>query len=281
MASPPSDPKKPPTVAPVRYDWSGAFLSFLIPGLGQIFQGRVGKGILFLVCIYGLFFYGMYLGSWKNVFVPRAALYKNHRVTLGVIRDLIDKDGVPAAVAEKLAPLVVPPKLPGQEEHIPENPDATKDFLRDVDKLLEPAEKEKYRTVILARTGTATLPEVVLPLGIRVPKPIAYRVPYLGQFWVGIVAWPALVQYWMFDENLDADRDAPVFGKFMRAPTEAETNKLQNESDKTWDFGWVYTVIAGVLNIMVIYDALVGPAFIPAAAVDDRKKKTGVKNAAG
>src|SRR5438105_9940374 len=37
-------------------------LSYLIPGLGQIIQGRVGKGLLFLVCIYGLFFYGLYLG---------------------------------------------------------------------------------------------------------------------------------------------------------------------------------------------------------------------------
>src|SRR5271170_1859358 len=40
-----------------------ALLSFLVPGLGQIYQGRVGKGVLFLVCVYALFFYGMYLGS--------------------------------------------------------------------------------------------------------------------------------------------------------------------------------------------------------------------------
>ena len=38
-------------------------LSFLVPGLGQIYQGRVGKGVLFFVSIYALFFYGMYLGS--------------------------------------------------------------------------------------------------------------------------------------------------------------------------------------------------------------------------
>ena len=38
-------------------------LSYLVPGLGQIVQGRVGKGLLFFVCIYSLFFYGMYLGS--------------------------------------------------------------------------------------------------------------------------------------------------------------------------------------------------------------------------
>ena len=41
-------------------------------------------------------------------------------------------------------------------------------------------------------------------------------------------------------------------------------NELQNEGDKTWDLGWVFTVIAGALNIMVIYDALAGPAFVDA-----------------
>ena len=39
-------------------------------------------------------------------------------------------------------------------------------------------------------------------------------------------------------------------------------NEMQNEGDKRWDLGWVFTVIAGVLNIMVIYDALAGPAYV-------------------
>ncbi len=38
-------------------------LSYLVPGLGQIVQGRVAKGVLFFVCIYALFFYGLFLGS--------------------------------------------------------------------------------------------------------------------------------------------------------------------------------------------------------------------------
>src|SRR5436190_8539514 len=37
-------------------------LSYLVPGLGQIVQGRVAKGVLFLVCIYALFFYGLWIG---------------------------------------------------------------------------------------------------------------------------------------------------------------------------------------------------------------------------
>src|SRR5438132_10808528 len=64
MANPAPDKVPPPENGPLA-----ALLSYLVPGLGQIYQGRVGKGVLFFVCIYTLFFYGMYLGSWKNVYI--------------------------------------------------------------------------------------------------------------------------------------------------------------------------------------------------------------------
>src|SRR5438876_7827691 len=61
----------PPPKPPRRvHSPLAAFLSYLVPGLGQIYQGRIGKGVLFLVCLCGLFFYGEALGSWKNVYLP-------------------------------------------------------------------------------------------------------------------------------------------------------------------------------------------------------------------
>ncbi len=38
---------------------------------------------------------------------------------------------------------------------------------------------------------------------------------------------------------------------------------MHTSGDKLLELGWVFTVIAGVLNVMVIYDALAGPAFLP------------------
>jgi hypothetical protein len=52
-------------------------------------------------------------------------------------------------------------------------------------------------------------------------------------------------------------------GDFERTPGEASLNALHTSGDKLLELGWVFTVIAGVLNIMVIYDALAGPAFLP------------------
>lgn len=175
MASPPTtDPPLPP----VKLDPLAALLSYLIPGLGQIYQGRVGKGLLFFGGLYLLFFYGMWMGQWRNVWLP-------------------DADGLPGAA------------IGGQE------------------------------------------------LG-GFAKAVYHRPQFLGQFWIGVAAWPAVYQHAVFDKTKDA---GPVFGKFERTPDENELNTLQRNGNKRWDLGWVYTVIAGVLNLLVIYDALAGPMF--------------------
>jgi hypothetical protein len=171
MPNPPAPSSLPREYSP----WAG-ILSYLVPGLGQIAQGRVGKGVLFMVCLYGLFFYGMALGSWKNVYLPDTAKLNN------------------------------PWNLP---------------------------------------TGMANLYN---------------RLHYIGQFWIGVAAWPALWHYLHYD---DKQEPTTFLGSFERTPThEEEVNKLQRDGDKTWDLGWVYTVIAGVLNILVIYDAFAGPALV-------------------
>src|SRR5262245_35331291 len=168
MSSPkPSEPAAPP----VKLDYVAGLLSYLIPGLGQLTQGRVRKGLLFLVCLYTLFFYGMYLGKCKNVYLP---------------------------------------------DYHPDEPTIN-----------------------------------------RLASDLYTRFQFVGQFPIGMVAWPAVYQYYSYDAR---DQNPPMKG-WMRAPSMERINELQRDGDKTWDLGWVYTVIAGVLNVLVIYDALAGPAF--------------------
>ncbi len=161
-------------------------LSYLIPGLGQIYQGRVGKGVLFLVCLYGMFFYGWYLGQWSNVYLP--------------------------ATVDKGPGFVLPSALAS---------------LRD-------------------------------------------RLPYVCQFWIGAAAWPSIWQYnnW----SIPGAEASPFLRNLQRTPPEnphqkepgwtgKSINELQSDGDKLWDLGLVYTMVAGILNILVIYDAVAGPAF--------------------
>jgi TM2 domain-containing membrane protein YozV len=188
MPSPQYDASTPaePYLPPVKLDLVAAVLSYLIPGLGQVYQGRIGKGLLFFFGLYTLFFYGMWMGQWRNVWLP-------------------DADTLPNIV-------IGPQQLEG-------------------------------------------------PL-----KSFAYRPQFLGQFCIGIAAWPAIYQYINYDAQKD---DGPIFGNFQRTPPEdgkpekgiLGLNDLQRNGSKRWDLGWAYTVIAGVLNLLVIYDAFAGPMF--------------------
>jgi hypothetical protein len=188
-------------------------LSYLVPGLGQIVQGRVAKGLLFFVCIYALFFYGLFLGSGT--------------ATL---------QAAPATSSDK-----------GHAE--------------------EPA------TVVHRVSGSVFLPDSTENLG----SSLYNRPQFLAQFWVGIAAWPAIYQYLVFDKN-ETYADNRL-GGFMRQPggalksadsspggrqvstSDEDLNAVFTTNDKMMELGWVFSVIAGVLNIMVIYDAVAGPAF--------------------
>jgi hypothetical protein len=225
---------RPPDQPRVYYPLAGV-LSYLVPGLGQITQGRVGKGVLFLVCIYTLFFYGVYLGSGE-----------------------VTREG------------------------------------------------HTYRT-----SGVVYLPDVTEPSTPsnplqRLGSNLYNRPQFAGQFWVGIVAWPAIVHYLRHDHvkykevdtkynNADRDPetgapterdraarlleeagekerelDHPLLGGFQREPAAASLNVIHNAGDKRLELAWVFTVIAGVLNILVIYDAVAGPAHALAASQEKK-----------
>jgi TM2 domain-containing membrane protein YozV len=179
------------------YSLAAGILSYLVPGLGQISQGRVGKGILFFICLYGMFFYGMYLGSWKNVYLPDAGRF----------------------------------------------------------------EKVQHPSNAFANLKTSIQ---------NVAVNVYNRLQFAGQVWIGVAAWPALWQYNRLP--VPPAETSPFWHNFQRTPPERREdapldwdgktlNELQADGDKTWDLGWVYTVIAGVLNVLVIYDAAAGPAF--------------------
>jgi hypothetical protein len=162
----------------------GAFLSYLIPGLGQIYQQRYSKGALFMVSLLGMFMLGQAMGNWQNVYLPR------------------------------------------------------------------------QREAVQQKGGKAT-PTSWLDL--------FPRWQYGGQFWIGVAAWPALYHFYTAPARQAQhvnDEEVPFWKRYQSEPDEnREVNPFLVISDKTPDLGWVYTVIAGMLNLLVIYDAYAGPLF--------------------
>lgn len=177
---------QPPEEVPLhlRDPSLSAFLAWLWPGAGHLYQGRTAKGLLLMVSILGTFFYGFFLGDGRVVYAAS-----------------------------------------------------------------EP-----------------------------------FRWPYVCQVAVGLPALPALVEA----KRASADRKAgfqnrnerrgPLFGKrrWYHPPDPQELNDLLKRLHRYFELGTVYTMIAGLLNVLAIYDAWGGPAYaekkkdVPATPGDDK-----------
>ena len=52
----------------LKTPWVAGLLAYLIPGAGHLYQRRFFKAGIYFVCIFGTFLYGMSLGEWKVVY---------------------------------------------------------------------------------------------------------------------------------------------------------------------------------------------------------------------
>ena len=82
-----------------------------------------------------------------------------------------------------------------------------------------------------------------------------FCINYLGQFFVGLPALPGLIQATLRMYNIN-----PVLWGYLVEPTQNEINGLYPRLGKFVEMGYLYTTIAGFLNVLAIFDALEGPA---------------------
>ena len=139
-------------------------LAWMVPGLGHVYQGRYGKGVLYAVCILSLFLVGLAMGDWRIVYWRWVS---------------------PVANTE------------------------------------------------------------------------AFCFNYLGQFWAGLAALPALIQ-----STLKWYGHEAILWGFMAEPGQNEINSLYPRLGKFVEIGTLYTTVAGLLNILAMYDAFDGPAHL-------------------
>lgn len=161
---------------PLRNPKTAAFLAWLVPGLGHIYQGRIGKGILYAVCILSLYVLGFAMGEGKIVY---------------------------------------------------------------------------WRWVN--------------PLN----NPERFCLYYLGQFFVGLPALPALVQGTLKWLGMNE-----ILWGFMAEPAQNVLNGLHPRLGKLVEIGSMYTAVAGLLNVLAIYDAYEGPAYMAVESESDPKPAT-------
>ncbi|MEX0613346.1 MAG: DUF6677 family protein [Pirellulales bacterium] len=169
-----------------------AFLAWLIPGLGHVYQGRTGKGVLFFACIVGTFLYGLYIGDGRVVYASTADVF-------------------------------------------------SRQFL------------ERWQYVCQVGVGTPALPALVQRARERDgKKPL--QPPLIGDKFMRPPSKNPPPEGFQSTDLSDRSR---------RVHHPDELAKWNYDLGEYFEIGTVFTVIAGLLNILAIYDAYGGPLVIP------------------
>jgi hypothetical protein len=217
----------------LRDPFLAVFLAWLIPGAGHLYQRRWGKGGLFMICILGTFFFGLWIGEGRVVYAswrPEDQRYA-YICQIGV--------GVPAlpALVQSWRMRSNPPKAP--------------------------------------LWGGMMAPPLLL--GQPVPRGWAEAQVAAGDF--SAEDFPDLRQ-----------RNPPDFVDYLRSSDGVKAAKAAAANPRDpynqlsdWNFkmgsrfelGTMYTLIAGLLNLLAIYDAWGGPVVVSAseAPEEDEKEK--------
>ena len=102
-----------------------------------------------------------------------------------------------------------------------------------------------------------------------------FRVQYPAQAFIGLPAAPALLQAWV----AKSDPERRFLGGFMAAPPvdplRGDNHKALSqghaEASAGFELGTLYTAVAGLLNLLVIFDAFAGP--MPLPHTDERRNR--------
>lgn len=282
---------------PRTYHPFAGVLSYLVPGLGQIVQGRVAKGVLFLVCIYTLFFYGIYLGHGTTKLYGRT--YSGSPVVYLPSTD--DSERTPKQ-RRKMPLALLPDPVFRVAEDLYNRPQFAGQFfvgvaawpaieqyrgynrlqiqsVEDAHNLAD--QKAQNAERLQAEARTKDLEAAALREKAKAdPANMADHLEKARK--AEDEAATARADAKIAEEQeaesretaarLEREAAHPVIGAFQREPPPNVINVLHNAGDKRLELAWVFTVIAGVLNILVIYDAVAGPAFVLAASSSNEKK---------
>lgn len=100
-----------------------------------------------------------------------------------------------------------------------------------------------------------------------------FRIWYPAQFWAGLIALPALIQATLIKYGFN-----PILGGYLAEPSLNVINALHKDAGRFVDIGVVYTSIAGLLNVLAIYDAYEGPWLLNQEADAEPKAQTPTPN---
>jgi len=107
-------------------------------------------------------------------------------------------------------------------------------------------------------------------------NPERFCIYYIGQFFMGIATLPALIQ-----ATLEHFKFSPILWGYLAEPSQNVINGLHPKLGKLVEIGTIYTTVAGLLNVLAIYDALEGPAYHEVEEIDPQREESELVSASG
>ena len=253
----------------LRDPFVAVLLAFLVPGAGHLYQRRYAKAVIYAVCVFGLFGWGMNMAEGKCVsFRPLTGPNAGNR------KEFIHYIG---QVGTGLVAL--PAIVQYRRYFSPENDSNT------------PGQSvnARFEGVFQRRRTDDSLPENEVPLVgtvTLVPRSSAF----IGLAGTATVTDPDGREFVLevSDANLDNPIDVtdrrelsatvlsdrgiqsgtlegsiprPFFDRFEVPLSSAAEKRINTELGTTFDLAAVITMIAGLLNFLAMYDAYAGPAY--------------------
>lgn len=259
--------------------WLAAGLALVVPGLGHLYQGRIFKAVVYGVCILGLFFSGQALGDWKVVYLSDSEAGGRFAAGGGLVKRLLQGYGAQFPVGVFAWPAIVQ-----NDRYQSQRNDArvdlagplTSEFVGDlryqapggkVQPLvgvtgtvsLEPA-GESARGKLLGTTADGKPIEIqiasVFDLGRKVSanerRTLKAKIAALPDG----VRPPAGADVW-----LDGWVPRPLRDRYQVPLGDQGEDELTAKLGGRLEIAYVFTWIAGLLNVLAIWDALDGPAY--------------------
>ena len=254
---------------------TAALLAFLIPGLGHFYQGRIFKAIVYFVCILGTFTLGMRIGDCKVVYFD----WSKEQKTFPYFCQFFV--GLPALPALAQVFMRTPTDFKPNELPQPIN----SRFTGTITVRGEPpaaftgqvtlTSVENFSTQIQGELqGQLTTPKGEVACQGKIEKvelwprvsPDAER-QFTGSFTGKIPGNEEQVISGDFQGGIPRGwpqrYGAPLLDRHVSTAHGALTDleSAHGKLGKNFELGVLYTMVAGLLNILAIYDALEGPAY--------------------
>jgi len=252
---------------PLKNPWIAGVLAYLVPGAGHCYQGRYFKAILYFVCITGTFLQGFSMGDWKIVHFDNKPLLRN----LGFFaQSMVGCTTLPALIQSRRY----------------DNPENVS-----VNTLHKPLSAPFQGYLKIFKDGNKGEVQLINGKVMLVPIDDQNRFTVQGEF-SGVNADQNPVTFtWQegslrhLDQPISGDpdrllmvdimsstdfpRDALLEGSIPRpwynwleVPLDNEQmDRLHGKLGKFYEFAVLYTWIAGLLNVLAIWDAIDGPAY--------------------